>query len=174
MLLCEMPPDDRSYSMQYIFTRQIEGRRNLRTPGRFIIPLFFHYLRTDITKLYPGIGMDLVINAVMTRLIAACHFAVCGIYDRIAFKCRNIALPKTDSFFYWLKLSDIGNAFVFCFFFQIFILNINEVLADRCRHAHIHQRTQQCLLLINVFRQTNLLIFFLLFKKRVYQKFSSL
>ena len=122
MLLCELTLHDRSDCMQNIFTRQIVSRCDLCLSGRFLISLLIHDICTGIAQLNPGIGMDTVIDTVMTRLVATGHPTVSSIHDCITAKCRDIALPEIDSILYRLQIIKIRNTFFFRSLLQVFIL----------------------------------------------------
>ena len=55
-----------------------------------------HEFRTGKTQLYPGIGVDGVVDAAVVGTVAAGHAAVCGVDDGIALEGGNIALPEVQ------------------------------------------------------------------------------
>ena len=94
VLLCKRAAYYRSYCVEHISARQIERRSDLSLPCRLLMALCFHYIRAGIAELHSRICMNAVVDAVVTRLVAACHAAVRGVYYSVASESGDVALPK--------------------------------------------------------------------------------
>lgn len=75
-----------SHCMNNIIAWQVVYGHNLFLTCRLFIPLCIHNFGTLVYKLNTSIGMNTVINAIVTRLIASSHTTVCSIYD-CSFNC---------------------------------------------------------------------------------------
>ena len=76
--------DDRSYGVDDISARQVKRGRDFCQTARFPLSLFLQDLCTGKPELYPGIGMDGVVNAPVIRAETAEHNTVRCVDDRIA------------------------------------------------------------------------------------------
>ena len=93
MFLCQLSLHNRTNCMNHMITGQIKRWSNLCLPCRFFMSLFYHHIIAIVSKLNSCISMNAIINTIMARLIAACHTAICRIYDCPHLKSCNIAPP---------------------------------------------------------------------------------
>ena len=103
------PIDDGPNRMDHIFTRQIEGRGDLRLSGGLRISLLLHNLCAVIPQLDTGIGMDTVIDAFVAGIVAAGHARVGGIDDGIYPQCGDITLPETNAVLSGRQVTPVGD-----------------------------------------------------------------
>ena len=122
---------DRADGMEDIIAGQIVGGREFGLPGGFLMSLFFHDFGTSQPKLHSGIGVDHIVDAAVTRSIAAGHAAIGGVHNGAAFQRSNISLPEVDPRLYGCKVGDIRNAFPGSFLPQICVLHRQKILAGR-------------------------------------------
>ena len=86
VFLCKPSADDRADGVENIIARQIVGGREFGLPGRFLMPLFLHKLRTGKPKLNARISVSGVINTAVARAETAQHLAICGVHNSAAFQ----------------------------------------------------------------------------------------
>ena len=139
MLPRQFSPDDGAYGVDHILTGKIVGGGDLCLPGRFLIALLRHNLRALQTELYPGIGMDAVINAVVAGLVAAGQLRVSRIDDGPTFQGGNISTPEINSILNRMQVRQSGNLLRCQFSLQIGVLYIKKALADGPWMTDIHQ-----------------------------------
>ena len=76
-------------------------------------------------------------------LIAPCQAGIGGIDNGIAGECCNVPLPKIQTGFSCCQGRKLCDSLFPYFLLQIFILHLEETLADICRHPDIEQAVQQ-------------------------------
>ena len=141
VFLSEPAADDGSHCVDHIFARQVKSRCDFCLSCRFLVALRFHQFIAGVPELYPGIGVDGVVDAAVAGIEATEHLRIGGVDDGVASQCGDVALPKIDTLLHRQKISDIGNALARSFLLQILILHTHEILADRRGHTDIEQRT---------------------------------
>ena len=128
--------------MQYIAAGQIERRSDFCLSGGFGIALLFHQLLTGKAQFYTRKGVNGVVNAAMVGNIAAGHAGVCRVDDGIALERRNIALPEIQPRLNGCQVGNIRDTLCGGFVLQIGVLHLQELSADACWSADIHQPAQ--------------------------------
>ena len=80
--------------MNHIITGKVIGRCDFRLSHRFFKALPRHQLRAPEAELYACVGVDAVVDAIMTGPVAAGHTAICCIDDSAAFQGGDISAPE--------------------------------------------------------------------------------
>ena len=100
----QFTPHHRANGVNHILTGQVISGRYFGAPGGLLKALLLHKLGAFPAKLYPGKGMDAVVDAVVAGLVAAGHTAVGGIDNGSAFQGGNISSPEVDSLLNWMQV----------------------------------------------------------------------
>ena len=116
--------DDRSDRVEDIAAREVKSRCDLRTPGWFLMPLFFHQIRAAEAQGDPALRMDHIVNAAVVWYVASGHSAVCRIDDRITSKRRDISLPDIKSIPDRRQTVSVRDALFPDLFLQICVLDL--------------------------------------------------
>ena len=75
------------------------------------MPLPGHQFRAGKAQLYPGIGVDAVINAAVVGQVTAGHTAVGRVHNGIAPQGGDIPPPEVQPRLAWRQAVQLGHAF---------------------------------------------------------------
>ena len=130
---------NRADSMKHKLTRQIKCRSDFCLSCRLFMPLLFYNRIAGGTKPDSSKGVYAVVDTVVARLPAACHSAVCCIYNCVNFECSDVASPNVKIITSRNQIRDVGNSAQFNFFLQILIFNMQKLFTCRNCMTHIHK-----------------------------------
>ena len=82
--------------------------------------------------------MDAVVDAGMARHITARHAAVCGVDNGTAPEPGDVTLPEVQSAANRLQIGQAGDACIFDFLTQVFVLYGQELGIDGLWAADVH------------------------------------
>ena len=159
----DVPGHDGPHRVQNIPAGQVESRGEFGLPGGLLVALLRHQAGTGAAQLYPGKGMDAVVDAAVAGHIAAGHAAVGGVDDGVALQRGDVALPQVKGGFPAAggggQAFKDGNALLGKLGAQVFVLHLQKLRAGIPGRAHIEQCAQQLLLPGGIVRDGQLPVF---------------
>ena len=111
MLYRKPSPYNGAHGMYHIIAGQVKCRGDLRLSRGLLVSLVQHQFITIVPQLYSGVGMNAIIDAVVTGLIASRHAAVGRIYDGSHLQSRNIPFPQINLWGQFLHICRCYHAF---------------------------------------------------------------
>ena len=154
VLSAERTGNDGAHRVQDVTAGEVIGGRDFGPSRRFLMSLFLHDFIAPDAKLDAGQGVNDVVDAGMAGLPASQQGAVCSVYDRVAVKRCDVALPEGDSGtgFHGRQIRCFHNSPLPDDLRQIRVLYVKKIFRSRIWRAQIKQRTQKPALLHFLFR----------------------
>ncbi len=146
LFLGQLSMDNGPHCVEDIAAGKVEGRRNLRLAGFFLVSLLFHQRGAGQPQLDPRVGVDGVVDAAVAGIKTPQQPAVGRIDDGVTPQGGDVPPPQVDALLHRAEGVQIGHPLPGDLLPQVGVLDLEKRLRRRLGRPEVKEGAEEPLL----------------------------